>query len=79
MIRALIEGKGCKLEFLPPYSPDFNPIEYSFSVIKSALQGTHQLNGNEEFDELAKKLKETVKRITPEIAANQFRKCRVSL
>jgi hypothetical protein len=39
----------------------------------------HQLNGNEEFDELAKKLKETVKRITPEIAANQFRKCRVPL
>ena len=28
------------LEFLPPYSPDFNPIEFSSSVIKCALKGT---------------------------------------
>jgi transposase len=76
----MIEAKGCKLEFLPPYSPDFNPIEYSFSVIKSALKGNHQMHGNEDFDELAKLLGETVKsRITPEIAMNQFRTCRIPL
>jgi transposase len=76
----MIEANGCKLEFLPPYSPDFNPIEYSFSVIKSALKGNHQMHGNEDFDELAKLLGETVKsRITPEIAANQFRTCRIPL
>jgi len=27
-----------RLEFLPPYSPDFNPIELAFSIIKSRLK-----------------------------------------
>ncbi len=26
-VRELIEGRGCELLYLPPYSPDFNPIE----------------------------------------------------
>jgi len=29
---------GCKLIFLPPYSPDYNPIEQAFSSIKSFLR-----------------------------------------
>lgn len=29
---------GCKLIFLPPYSPDFNPIEFAFSSIKAYLR-----------------------------------------
>src|SRR5438270_3707127 len=33
-----IEAFGGRVEFLPPYSPDFNPIETCFSVIKSFLQ-----------------------------------------
>jgi transposase len=33
-----IESFGGRVEFLPPYSPDFNSIESSFSVIKSFLQ-----------------------------------------
>ncbi len=36
--RELIEGRGCQLFFLPPYSPDFNPIEEAFSKIKGALR-----------------------------------------
>src|SRR6266498_3126518 len=34
----IIEGVGCKVVFLPPYSPDYNPIELAFSVIKSWLK-----------------------------------------
>ncbi|NYD84443.1 transposase, partial [Ochrobactrum intermedium] len=29
-----IERMGAKLLFLPPYSPDFNPIENAFSKLK---------------------------------------------
>jgi transposase len=29
---------GCKLIFLPPYSPNLNPIEQAFSAIKSYLR-----------------------------------------
>jgi transposase len=37
-IRELIEGRGCELIYLPPYSPDLNPIEEAFSKIKSFLR-----------------------------------------
>src|SRR6266542_6789773 len=33
-----IEQMGCKIIYLPPYSPDFNPIETAFSGIKSWLK-----------------------------------------
>ena len=36
--RELIEERGCQLLYLPPYSPDFNPIEEAFSKIKEALR-----------------------------------------
>lgn len=36
--RELIEGRGCELLFLPPYSPDLNPIEEAFSKIKGLLR-----------------------------------------
>lgn len=37
-IRQLIEAQGAHLEFLPPYSPDFNPIELCWSKVKAALR-----------------------------------------
>jgi transposase len=36
--RAAIEAKGASLRFLPPYSPDFNPIENAFAKLKAALR-----------------------------------------
>ena len=36
-LREVVEGVGCRLSFLPPYSPDLNPIEESFSSCKSSL------------------------------------------
>ena len=32
------EGAGARLVYLPPYSPDFNPIEMAFSKLKAALR-----------------------------------------
>ena len=37
-VRELIEGRGCELLFLPPYSPDFSPIEEAFSKLKALLR-----------------------------------------
>ena len=34
-VRALIEAAGATVRFLPPYSPDFNPIEKAFSKLKA--------------------------------------------
>ena len=37
-IRQAIENAGAKLLYLPPYSPDFNPIEMAFSKLKALLR-----------------------------------------
>jgi transposase len=37
-VRQLIEQQGCELMYLPPYSPDFNPIEEAFAKIKGLLR-----------------------------------------
>jgi transposase len=37
-VRAAIEAAGAKLLYLPPYSPDFNPIEKAFSKLKAHLR-----------------------------------------
>ncbi len=37
-VRELIEHRGCQLWLLPPYSPDFNPIEEAFSKVKALLR-----------------------------------------
>jgi transposase len=37
-VRELIEARGCSLLYLPPYSPDFSPIEEAFSKLKALLR-----------------------------------------
>ncbi len=37
-VRKLIEDRGCQLLYLPPYSPDLNPIEEAFSKVKRFLR-----------------------------------------
>ena len=37
-VKEIIEGKGCELLYLPPYSPDLNPIEQAFSKVKGLLR-----------------------------------------
>ena len=37
-LKELIEERGCELLYLPPYSPDFNPIEEAFSKIKQLVR-----------------------------------------
>ena len=41
-IKEMIEETGALLLFLPPYCPDFNPIEEAFSKVKSVLRKLDQ-------------------------------------
>ena len=59
---------GCKLVFLPPYSPDFNPIEMAFSKVKSVLR--RQWNGEPHG---VSYISDACDTITPEDAAGYFR------
>ncbi len=37
-VHELIEERGCELLFLPPYSPDLNPVEMAFAKVKGLLR-----------------------------------------
>jgi transposase len=37
-IRAVVEAAGCRLVFLPAYSPDFSPVEEAFSKLKTLIR-----------------------------------------
>lgn len=41
-VRAMIEAAGATLLYLPPYSPDFNPIENAFAKLKAYLRKAAQ-------------------------------------
>lgn len=69
--RALIEGCGARLEFLPPYSPDFNPIEQCWSKIKTVLRRLKART----FDELVDALCVAFESISPKDARAWFAYC----
>ena len=37
-VREIVESAGCELVYLPPYSPDLNPIEEAFSKVKGLMR-----------------------------------------
>jgi transposase len=39
-VKEIVESAGCELVYLPPYSPDLNPIEQAFSKVKGLLRKT---------------------------------------
>lgn len=70
-IRELIEARGAKLIYLPPYSPDLNPIEKCWSKIKTRLRKAKARTRVE----LEKALREALKLISQEDAIGWFRSC----
>jgi transposase len=45
-VHRAIEAAGAERRFLPPYSPDFNPIESAFAKLKAILQRSHRRHPN---------------------------------
>jgi transposase len=41
-LREIVEERGARIEYLPPYSPDLNPVENMWSKIKSQLRKTKE-------------------------------------
>ena len=70
-IRELVERYGCKLFYLPTYSPDFNPIEYLFSKIKTFIKKLRP----ETMPELIQAFKDAAKSVTLQDVANTFKHC----
>lgn len=73
--RALIESRGATLVFLPPYSPDFNPIEMIFAKIKQTLRSLCCRT----VSTLWSATQSVLDQVTPTDAANCFTHCGYTL
>lgn len=69
--RALIEAAGASLLFLPPYSPDFNPIENAFAKLKAMLRKAAERT----VDALWAAIGRIANAFTPAECANYFSAC----
>lgn len=70
-IEALIEACGAHLIYLPPYSPDFNPIELAWSKVKTILRRLKART----FPDLIEALKQALLAITPQDVRGWFAHC----
>ena len=69
--RRIIESRGARLEFLPPYSPDLNPIEMIFAKVKQLLRSLACRSR----DALWTAMQSVLDQVTPTDAINCFRHC----
>ena len=67
-VRELIEERGCELIYLPPYSPDFNPIEEAFSKIKGLLRNAEARSR----ERLVEAMSQEISAVTPRDAEGFF-------
>lgn len=70
-VREAIEATGAHLLYLPPYSPDLNPIELAFSKLKRLLREAKARSVEELWVTIGKLLK----RFSPDECANYIRHC----
>ena len=67
-IRAAIEATGASLLYLPPYSPDFNPIENAFAKLKAFLRKAEARTP----DKLCDAIADGITRFSAEECTNYF-------
>jgi transposase len=70
-VRAAIEAVGAQLRFLPPYSPDFNPIEQTFAKLKAFLRAARPRS----FDQVTTLMGVALRLFTRAECANYIRNC----
>jgi len=68
-VRRLIKARGARLLFLPPYSPDLNPIELAFAKLKALLRKA----GERSFDDLWHRIGNLLDQFSPTECQNFFR------
>jgi transposase len=70
-VKELIEEHGCHLIYLPPYSPDFNPIEEAFAKIKGLVRKSEARSREALVDAIGK----GISMVTAEDARGFFAHC----
>jgi transposase len=70
-VQAAIERVGARLRFLPPYSPDFNPIEMAFAKLKAFLRSARPRS----FDQVVELVAIALELFSPDECLNFVRHC----
>ena len=70
-LRGLIEAAGATFRFLPPYSPDFNPVELCFAKLKAILCAARPRS----FDAVCEVIGASLGRFVSDECARYFRHC----
>jgi transposase len=70
-VRELIESAGCRVLYLPPYSPDFNPIENMWSKVKGHLRSAAARTP----EALRQAVTDALRAVTPADCHGFFRNC----
>lgn len=70
-VRAAIQARGATLRYLPPYSPDLNPIEEMFSKLKALLRKAAKRT----LDDLWNEIGRVLDLFTSNECANYFASC----
>ena len=70
-VQAAIERVGARLRFLPPYSPDFNPIEMAFAKLKAVLRAARPRS----FDQVVELVAIALELFSPPECVNFIRHC----
>jgi len=70
-VQAAIERVGARLRFLPPYSPDFNPIEQAFAKLKAFLRAARPRT----FDQVVELVAIALELFSPPECLNFVRHC----
>ena len=70
-VREAIEGVGARLVYLPPYSPDLNPIEFAFAKLKALLRTAAERT----VDSLEDTIGQLLDRFQPKECLAYFRHC----
>ena len=70
-VQAAIERVGARLRFLPPYSPDFNPIELAFAKLKAFLRAARPRS----FDQVVELVAIALQFFTPRECLNFVSHC----
>ena len=70
-VRAALEAVGAQLWFLPPYSPDFNPIEHAFAKLKAFLRAARPRI----FDQVCALVAAALELFSPAECVNYVRHC----
>lgn len=70
-VREAVEAAGARLLFLPPYSPDFSPIELAWRKVKARLRQA----GARTAEALLEAVEDAVRAVTPEDATKFYAHC----